>query len=175
MLYKQYRFSFLSPNTIINYFAYNTKREIVNQVKDTEAFQKCYADTISCSHPCLARYNKNGSKEYPINCGYCYPCLIRKSSLLDICEEKKYSYQGEDFEFLMAYKESEKSADLRAVLGSIYRYKHSSDKELKRYIRCVGELTEDEVEKFLVLYQKSMDDLIQLFSEDKRMREYLGL
>lgn len=63
----------------------------------------------------------------------------------------------------------------QAVLGSIYRYKHSSDKELKRYIRCVGELTEDEVEKFLVLYQKSMDDLIQLFSEDKRMREYLGL
>lgn len=162
-------------NTITNFFAYNTKREIVNQVKDTEAFQKCYADTISCSHPCLARYNKNGSKEYPINCGYCYPCLIRKSSLLDICEEKKYSYQGEDFEFLMAYEESEKSADLRAVLGSIYRYKHSSDKELKRYIRCVGELTEDEVEKFLVLYQKSMDDLIQLFSEDKRMREYLGL
>ena len=75
-------------NTIINFFAYNTKREIVQQVKDTNAFNSCYADTISCSHPCLARYNKNGSKEYPINCGYCYPCLIRKSSLLDIDEIK---------------------------------------------------------------------------------------
>ena len=48
----------------------------------------------------------------------------------------------------MAYEESEKSADLRAVLGSIYRCKHSSDKELKRDIRCVGELTEEEVENF---------------------------
>ncbi len=55
-------------------------------------------------------------KEYPINCGYCYPCLIRKSSLLDIDEMKKYSYQGENYDFLMAYEESEKSADLRAVL-----------------------------------------------------------
>ena len=134
-------------NTITNFFAYNTKREIVGQVKDTDAFKSCYADTISCSHPCLARYNKKGSKEYPVNCGYCYPCLIRKSSLLDIDEIKKYSYQGEAYDFLIEYEESEKSADLRAVLGSIYRCKHSSDKELKRYIRCVGELTEEEVEK----------------------------
>ena len=162
-------------NTIINFFAYNTKREIVQQVKDTDAFKSCYADTISCSHPCLARYNKNGSKEYPINCGYCYPCLIRKSSLLDIDEIKKYSYKGEAYEFLMAYEESEKSADLRAVLGSIYRCKHSSDKELKRDIRCVGELTEEEVGKFLVLYKKSIDDLVQLFSGDQRMKEYLGV
>ena len=162
-------------NTITNFFAYNTKREIVRQVKDTEAFKRCYADTISCSHPCLARYNKNGSKEYPINCGYCYPCLIRKSSLLDIDEMKKYSYQGENYDFLMAYEESEKSADLRAVLGSVYRCKHSSDEELKRYIRCVGELTEEEVEKFLTLYKKSIDDLVHLFSADQRMKEYLGL
>ena len=34
-------------NTITNFFAYNTKREIVRQVKDTEAFKRCYADTIS--------------------------------------------------------------------------------------------------------------------------------
>lgn len=153
-------------NTITNFFAYNTKREIVGQVKDTDAFKSCYADTISCSHPCLARYNKKGSKEYPVNCGYCYPCLIRKSSLLDIDEIKKYSYQGEAYDFLIEYEESEKSADLRAVLGSIYRCKHSSDKELKRYIRCVGELTEEEVEKFLSLYKKSIEDLVQLFSAD---------
>lgn len=75
----------------------------------------------------------------------------------------------------MAYEESEKSANLRALLGSIYRYKHISDKELKRYIRCVGELSEDEAEKFLQLYKKSIDDLIQLFSKDRRMKEYLGV
>lgn len=61
------------------------------------------------------------------------------------------------------------------LVGSIYRCKHSSDKELKRYIRCVGELTEEEVEKFLSLYKKSIEDLVQLFSADQRMKEYLGL
>lgn len=92
-------------------------------------------------------------------------------------EEKisKGKTPAQAYDFLIEYEESEKSADLRAVLGSIYRCKHSSDKELKRYIRCVGELTEEEVEKFLSLYKKSIEDLVQLFSADQRMKEYLGL
>lgn len=77
-------------------------------------------------------------------------------------------------------KEQEKKPDGEwkdAYVFSINRkqYKHSSDKELKRYIRCVGELTEEEVEKFLSLYKKSIEDLVQLFSADQRMKEYLGL
>ena len=75
-------------NPIINFFAYNTKREIVNSIKDKTAFLKHYKDTISCSHPCLARYREKGYNEYPINCGYCYPCLIRKSSLIDAKDDK---------------------------------------------------------------------------------------
>ena len=168
---------FVVRDLFLNFDAY--KGKIVDAIgKSTvpiKAGDMAALRTISCSHPCLARYNKKGSKEYPVNCGYCYPCLIRKSSLLDIDEIKKYSYQGEAYDFLIEYEESEKSADLRAVLGSIYRCKHSSDKELKRYIRCVGELTEEEVEKFLSLYKKSIEDLVQLFSADQRMKEYLGL
>ena len=162
-------------NSVVNFFAFNTKREIVNCVKDTEAFNACYSYTISCSHPCLARYNKSGTKEYPINCGYCYPCLIRKSSVLDVEEDNKYSYAGDTYEFLMANEENDKGADLRAVLSSIYRYKHIDEKELRRYIRSVGELTTEEEQKFLRLYKSSMEDLIELFTADTRIKEYLAL
>ena len=159
-------------NSIINFFAFNTKREIVNQVKDTDAFKSCYPYTISCSHPCLARYNKLGMNEYPINCGYCYPCLIRKSSVLDVEKDKLYSFSGESFDFLI---DNEKGSDLRAVLSSIYRYNHMEDKDLKRYIISVGRLTPDEIEKFMDVYKKTMNDLLQLFTSDPRMKEYLGL
>ena len=162
-------------NSIINFFAFNTKREIVNFVKDTKAFKDCYSYTISCSHPCLARYNKQGANEYPINCGYCYPCLIRKSSILDVEEDNKYSYAGNSYEFLKENEENDKGADLRALLSSIYRYKHIDEKELKIYIRNVGELTTEEVDKFLRLYKSSMEDLIELFTADERMKEYLDL
>ena len=162
-------------NSINNFFAFNTKREVVNRVKNTEAFKACYADTISCSHPCLSRYNQFGEKEYPINCGYCYPCLIRKSSVLDVERDKKYSFAGETFEFLKVNEENDKGSDLRAVLSSVYRYKHISEEDLKRFIRSVGRLTTEEVEKFLRVYKSSMEDLIELFAEDERMRRYLGI
>ena len=39
-------------NPILNPFAFLTKREIVDSVKNTIAFKRGFADTISCSHPC---------------------------------------------------------------------------------------------------------------------------
>ena len=92
-------------NPIQNFYAYSTKREIVNGVKNTEAFKKHYMDTISCSHPCLARYDKERNSDYPINCGYCYPCLIRKSSLLDI---KDLTYEQINKYAMSFYKENKK-------------------------------------------------------------------
>lgn len=160
-------------NSIINFFAYSTKREIVNSVKNKEAFKIHYMDTISCSHPCLARYNKKGHNEYPINCGYCYPCLIRKSSVLD-ARDNKYSYAAETKEFLKEYGETEKASDLRAVISSVYRYKKLDDEKIKEMIRCYGHLNEESVEKFLSVYKSTMNDLIELFSNDDELKKLIG-
>lgn len=160
-------------NPIINFFAYSTKREIVNSVKNKEAFKIHYMDTISCSHPCLARYNKKGHNEYPINCGYCYPCLIRKSSVLD-AKDNKYSYVAETKEFLKEYGETEKASDLRAVISSVYRYKKLDDEKIKEMIRYYGHLNEESVEKFLSVYKSAMKDLIELFSNDDELKKLIG-
>lgn len=160
-------------NTIDNFFAYSTKREIVDLVKDTEAFKSHYKDTISCSHPCLARYNEKGNNEYPINCGYCYPCLIRKSSLMN-AQDFKYSFSAETKDFLNQYGESEKSNDLRAVISAVYQYKCMQDSDIKNKIRLAGHLTEEEVNKFLRLYKATMEDLDELFSVNSDMKKMLG-
>ena len=101
--------------------------------------------------------------------------MIRKSSVLDVDRDKKYSFAGETYEFLMANEENEKGSDLRAVLSSIYRYKHINKEDIKRFIRSVGKLTPEEVEKFFSVYKSSMEDLIELFTEDERMRKYLEI
>lgn len=160
-------------NSINNFFAYSTKREIVDLVKDTDAFKSHYIDTISCSHPCLARYNKKGNNEYPVNCGYCYPCLIRKSSLMD-APDFKYSFSAETKDFLNQYGESEKVSDLKAVISAVYKYKHMQDSDIINKIRLAGHLTEEEVKKFLRLYKLTMDDLEKLFSADNEMKKMLG-
>lgn len=160
-------------NPIVNFFAFSTKREIVDDVKDKEAFKMHYMDTISCSHPCLARYNPKGYNEYPINCGYCYPCLIRKSSLLD-SKDFKYSYAAEKKAFLDTYGESEKASDLRAVISTVYRYKKLNDDQIKRMIRNAGHLDEETIEKFLRVYKSTMTDLEELFTEDEEIKKLIG-
>lgn len=159
-------------NPIENIFAYNSKREIVNMVKDRPAFLQGYMETISCSHPCQARYNKYGSREYPVNCGYCYPCLIRKSSLLDVEDVGCYSYKEPPSAFLSAYSNSDKSLDLSAIIHSVYRFKRSSSKQVRQQIRSTGPLTLEEVGEFERLYISSMNDIVELLSRDIEMEKY---
>lgn len=159
---------------IVNFFAFLTKREIVDQVKNERAFGMYYENTISCSHPCQARWNRNGNKEYPVNCGYCYPCLIRKSSLIDLhADRSKYSYYAEDFDFMLKFGEYEKSNDLKAVLNAIYIAQRSTDEEIIRRIKYTGKLTQEETRKFLRVYRSTMQDLEVLFKKDPRYVGYL--
>ena len=158
-------------NPIENFFAYNTKREIVNMVKSSEAFKRGYSKTISCSHPCQPRYNKVGSREYPKNCGYCYPCLIRKGSLIDI-ENEQTSYVAEESprEFLNAKSGSDRGLDFKAILSSIYRYRHSDEKQINRLISLTGRLSKEEKELFLKVYKSGMSDLIEMLDKDPNMK-----
>lgn len=160
-------------NPIENFFAYNSKREIVCLVKERPAFLDGFKDTISCSHPCQARYNKVGSRKYPINCGYCYPCLIRKSSLLDVDDVGDYSYKQFQSAVLSEFSDSAKSLDLSAVINSVYRFKRSTPEQVRRMIRSTGPMTEDELEKYERLYISGMNDLIELFSKDPEMEKNL--
>lgn len=163
-------------NPIINFYAYSTKREIVNSVKDTNSFKQGYADTISCSHPCLPRWNQNGDNEYPKNCGYCYPCLIRKNSLIDIDNNiEQYSYESVSKDFLDKFAESDKINDLTAVISSLYRYITVDEKEIRRLISCTGHLSIEEINKFHQVYKTSMEDLIELFSTDPNLMAHIGI
>lgn len=163
-------------NPISNFFAFSTKREIVNLVKDTSTFKGGYLETISCSHPCISRWNRTGSRKYPVNCGYCYPCIIRKGSLIDLnTSEERYLYNGTSFDFLNVYSESDKTSDLSAVISGLYRYKNIDDNEIRRMIKYTGKLSNDNIERALSVYKKTMEDLIQLFSTESQMKEYIGL
>lgn len=159
-------------NRIENFFAYKTKREIVNLIAETQSFKNNYMNTISCSHPCVARYNQTGSREYPVNCGFCYPCLIRKASLQDVEISEKNDVK-DTISFINTESESTKSSDLFAVLSSVHRYKGLSDKELRRMIRCTGKLSKGKVEWFERVYREGMNDLTDFFKNEPDMEKYL--
>lgn len=145
---------------IINPYAFRTKREMVNEFKDIPSFQNTLYKTISCSHPCNGRWER-----YPVpqNCGYCYPCLIRQSSLLDIDSvNENYGIDIFKTDYIKSTREA-KHSDLVDLLSSIITANNSTDEEIKRRIAMTGRLTSDEIEKFLRLYKKTINDLKELF------------
>ena len=68
-------------NPVVNPYKFMSKTDVVRSAENTKAFRDCYNRTISCSHPTNPKWS---GKKYPQNCGYCYPCLIRRSSLLHL-------------------------------------------------------------------------------------------
>jgi len=162
-------------NKIENFFAYNSKREIVQSVNNNPLFREFAGQTISCSHPCLPRWNQHGDRTYPKNCGYCYPCLIRKSSLHDInVEIDEYVEPNSlSIEFIESNLR-DKPNDVKAIIRSIYRFRKNDDSELARLISCTGPLEMEEIDRFLQVYRSTIQDLINIIDSDA-MLDYVGV
>lgn len=157
---------------IINPYAFSTKREMVNQFKENRVFQEYFYKTISCSHPCNGRWER-----YPVpqNCGYCYPCLIRQSSLLDV--DLKNEQYGEKNLFKKGFIKNTtdtKRSDLEDLLSAIITAKNSTDSQLRKRIAMTGDLSLEEINSFLNLYRKTMSDLEQMLSKSSDYKQLIG-
>lgn len=154
---------------IINPFEYMTKREVVDKVKNTSVFLEKYSGTISCSHPCNPRWK---GLSYPQNCGYCYPCIIRKTSLMDI-EQGNEGYSSLPFttleELLSCRKDT--ANDLKAILASVHRYCSISDQGIMRLISTTGPIKAENLGKHLRVYKETMEDLRLLLDRELNYSE----
>ena len=141
---------------------------MVQKLKDIDGFSDMIHLTISCSHPLNGRWEQ---KPFPKNCGYCYPCLIRQSSLLDISlPEDTYNYNAISFDYFLNETDNKRS-DLVDLISSISLAKKSTDQDLLKRIHGTGHLSNDEALKFLRLYKKSIDDLYEMFSKDPKLKK----
>lgn len=154
-------------NKVDNFYAYNSKGNIVEKVKDTQAFIEGAGLTISCSHPCLSRYDKIPP---PLNCGYCYPCLIRRASMNNVksCDGKYNTNYSINRDFITQYNKIEgRASDLKAVLWSLNRYLSLEDKaEVKKLVLKTGSLENDEIERLSEVYIDSMNELKEMIIEE---------
>lgn len=157
---------------VINPFAFQTKREMVQQCMDAPGFLENIHKTISCSHPCNGRWQ---GKTKPENCGYCYPCLIRQSSLVGILPPNEhYSYDVLSLAYLMNATNAKRS-DFVDLLNSINRAYMSTDEDLLRRIKATGRLSQEEAHGFLRLYKETIEDLIRMLSADPELLRIAGV
>ncbi|WP_155008753.1 Qat anti-phage system QueC-like protein QatC [Priestia megaterium] len=165
-----------------NFYSQKSKGEIVSQHRENEVFRHMYKETLSCSHPCQSRYDGISP---PLNCGYCYPCLIRRASLvvngfMDNHYNPKYSLNKEFIQ--QNHKVDGKASDFKAVLYTIRRYMDNEHNEtyIRRLLRLQGHLSSQELDSYQSVYRKSINELLAVIDyEDKanngELRKYMGL
>lgn len=75
-------------NTIHNPYEQRTKGELLAQSSNLPLLRALARQSVSCAHPEAGRYERT---RYG-NCGYCFPCLIRRASLHAIGDDAPEDY-----------------------------------------------------------------------------------
>lgn len=115
----------------VNPYQFKTKGEMLAECVDQVSIAKAIPLSVSCSH--WHRKHKQ--------CGYCVPCLIRRSSIHHAGFSKDAKYVSQNLKFV--YKEKNSRDDLQAMQTAIIRLSKTQD--YKSWIRQSGSLPEDEV------------------------------
>lgn len=159
-----------------NFFAFKTKGEIVDTVKESNAFIQGAGRTISCSHPMRGAKGVPGR---PRNCGYCFPCLIRRASLNNIEIDDEYLDTFiEDYKISTAFIRNSKFADpddgrtrdLKAVLFALHEYlKNGSINYYVNKMINLGGLNLDDIKQFARVYTKSMEEIKVMIERQAEM------
>lgn len=98
------------PSEITNPFQFDTKGEILTRAKKDAMIAKHICDTVSCSH--WHRHN--------VQCGRCWPCLIRRSSMYKAGIDDSTCYETQNLSSIVT-NESLRT-DLWAALSAINQY-----------------------------------------------------
>lgn len=170
-------------NEIINFYSSLTKGEIVKEFANVPIFKEHAKNTISCSHPCQCRYDRI---EPPKNCGYCYPCLIRKAAMNGINYDE-HSYYNPNYSltknFISMYDNPDgKASDFRAILLNLKNFlENQEDKNYLNYILLKhGMLSKDELDSYRRVYIESMKEIYKMIQVESQRNngdliEYLGI
>lgn len=142
-------------NPIRNPFRLKTKGEILAETRNPRLLQQLAPMSISCSHPEAARYVQRPQG----NCGYCFPCLIRRSSMAHVGWDDPSAYAWDALTGVgLLDRNTRRAADLRAVVNGVFAER--PDRDILRN----GPIPDGEHRGFLRVWRTGMGEL----------REWLG-
>jgi len=111
-------------NPLINPCSMQTKGEMMLNSRNPPLLRELAPLTVSCSHPEAARMQERPQG----NCGYCFPCLIRRASLAAVgWDDEEYAWDALTDSFLIDETDLQRGADLRAVLNGVFTDRPDSD------------------------------------------------
>lgn len=98
--------------SIENPYQYLTKGELLRGCRRQSLLRQLVPFTLSCAHPVASRWLKGRQG----NCGYCYPCLIRRAALEAVGWDNGGEYLVDVRQEPKVLASRTKGADLRSLL-----------------------------------------------------------
>lgn len=150
---------------IINPYQFNTKGEMVSQCQDRIFLDENIAKTMSCSHTKSGRFIK-GESGKSMNCGTCWPCLIRKSS-----EYHSYGKLVTNYRYMSGdgKKRSKELLSTERCFALSIEFNDDSIILLKNVIKN-GPLSQN-IDKYIDVYQRSLEEIKDYLSKCKKKDE----
>lgn len=136
-------------NPVRNPYRLQTKGEILAGSRNPSLLRQLVPLSVSCAHPETARYVRRPQG----NCGYCFPCLIRRSALAHVgWDDAPYAWdvlsEGE-----LLNRRTRRGADLRAVIAGVFAER--PDRDVLRN----GPLPAGDREAFLGVWRRGLAEL----------------
>lgn len=112
------------PNPLVNPYELKTKGDMLRDSRNQSLLRELAPSTVSCSHPEAARWQERDEG----NCGYCFPCLIRRASLAAVgWNNEPYPWDALSDASLVQETDESRGADLRAVVNAVFAERPDSD------------------------------------------------
>jgi 7-cyano-7-deazaguanine synthase in queuosine biosynthesis len=108
-----------------NPFQYVTKGEMLAQSRNPELLRTLLEASISCAHPVASRWKKNRQG----NCGYCFPCLMRRAALNSVGWDNGREYLFDVLKQPEILASRARGADLRSLLYLVRQWQSTPQPE----------------------------------------------
>lgn len=140
----------LDADAIKNPYRLHTKGEMLAATQDTALLAEFAPRSMSCAHPTAGRWRKKP----PGNCGYCWPCLIRRASMHHAGWDRSDQYAWDALtDDTLLDPGTQTGASLRAALASL------SGPDDRYAVLRNGPIPDGEAPDFDALYRRGCEEL----------------
>jgi 7-cyano-7-deazaguanine synthase in queuosine biosynthesis len=134
---------------IENPYQLRTKGEVMEGCRNRELLLDLVPQSVSCAHPEVGRWSREGYS----NCGYCYPCLLRRASLFRVGADNPSQYRIDVGADAFLAGRGRKTEHLRAISDSVRRQTRLSD------VLRSGPLPRGRTGEFVSLYERGREEI----------------
>jgi hypothetical protein len=160
-------------NRLINPFFLLSKGGVLASCRNQKLLKQILPLTVSCAKAGWIRWEgrRPGS-----NCGFCYPCLIRRAAFHSIDEDDPDSYVHDAIGSPECLRSKSKGSDLRCVLQSVSRYQKEGSSLLPNILKSGSVASVERKADLIHPIENGLKEISTLISDKgcSEVKEYMA-